>query len=95
MATDMNVYFCDPESPWQRGSNENTNGVLRQYFPKGTDLSQYSAENLQAVDDARKLDTFNARKVNSFRHPNSCRRSSTSRSADCRRPVPLSDSWRP
>ncbi|MBT2675405.1 IS30 family transposase [Streptomyces sp. ISL-14] len=49
IATDMPVYFCDPGSPWQRGSNENTNGLLRQYFPKGTDLARYSREQLDAV----------------------------------------------
>ena len=53
MATDMNVYFCDPASPWQRGSNENTNGLLRQYFPKSTDLSVYGPEDLELV--AQKL----------------------------------------
>ncbi|GAA0404275.1 IS30 family transposase [Streptomyces luteireticuli] len=48
-ATDMPVFFCDPGSPWQRGSNENTNGLLRQYFPKGTDLARYTREELDAV----------------------------------------------
>jgi IS30 family transposase len=53
VATDIKVYFCDPQNPWQRGSNENTNGLLWQYFPKGTDLSVYSQAELNAA--ARRL----------------------------------------
>jgi IS30 family transposase len=50
VATDVQVYFCDPQSPWQRGSNENTNLLLRQYFPRGTDLSSISQEQLDQVE---------------------------------------------
>ena len=49
VATDVDVYFCDPQSPWQRGSNENTNRLLRQYFPKGTDIAIHSQAKLNRI----------------------------------------------
>jgi len=66
MATGMPIYFCDPHSPWQRGSNENTNGLLRQYFPKSTDLSFHGPgilENVAAELNAR------PRKPHGYRTP--------------------------
>jgi IS30 family transposase len=66
LATNVKVYFCDPQSPWQRGTNENTNRLLRQYFPKGTSLLGYSQADLDAV--AMRLNT-RPRKTLGFRSP--------------------------
>ena len=66
VSTDVKVYFCDPQSPWQRGTNENTNGLLRQYFPNGTELSKYSQAELNKV--ARQLNE-RPRKTLGFRTP--------------------------
>ncbi len=66
LATNIPVYFCDPHAPWQRGSNENTNGLLRQYLPRDRDLSKFSQDDLNAI--AHKLNT-RPRKRHDFQTP--------------------------
>ena len=77
IATDVQVYFCDPRSPWQRGSNENTNGLLRQYLPRGTDFSRISQSYLNAI--ALRLNQVRERPWASKRQPIDFKRCCTDR----------------
>jgi len=91
VAADSDIYFCDPHAPWQRGSNENTNGLLRQYFPKGTDLGAHSPADLDAV-----ADELNDRPANAWASPSQWKRSHPSCCTDRQNPpIPLRDGPQP
>lgn len=84
LATDIKVYFCDPQNPWQRGTNENTNGLLRQYMPMGVDIFDYSQAKLDAV---ARLSNERPRKTLGFQAParmfSQCVRRPVESAADC------------